>query len=105
MWRVRGLAEPFYVLCGYGQSGSRLARALDHMGNRLVVVEPSPVRTARIAMAGEDGVNQAIAIGARVLNPAIPIVARAKSRVAKVNLESFGGVEVINPFETFAFNL
>ena len=56
-------------------------------------------------MAGEDGVNQAIAIGARVLNPSIPIVARAKSGVAQVNLESFGGVAVINPFETFAFNL
>ena len=44
-------------------------------------------------------------IGARVLNPTLPIVARAKSAIAKVNLESFGGVAVINPFETFAFNL
>ena len=139
--RVRGIGEPFYVLCGYGQSGSRLALALDKLGNRLVIVEPSPVRLAQIAvqdyaippltlaadarladvledsgirskhcmgliaLAGEDGVNQAIAIGARVLNPSIPIVASAKSDVAKVNLESFGGVAVINPFETFAFNL
>ena len=140
-WRARGVAEPFYILCGYGQSGARLARALDRMGNHLVILDPSAERLARatiqdfatppltlaadgrladvledsgihsphclglIALAGEDGTNQAIAIGARVLNPAIPIVARAKSGVAKVNLESFGGVAVINPFETFAANL
>jgi Trk K+ transport system NAD-binding subunit len=139
--RARGIAEPFYVLCGYGQSGSRLARALDRLGNRLVIVDPSTQRLAPvvvqeyatppltlaadarladvlvdcgirsphclglIALAGEDGVNQAIAIDARVLNPGIPIVARAKSRVAEVNLKSFGGVTVINPFETFAYNL
>ena len=140
-WQVRGLAEPFYVLCGYGQSGSRLARAIDRLGNRLVIVDPSSERMAPVAMqefatppltlaadarladvlvdcgirsphclgvialAGEDGVNQAIAIDARVLNPGILIVARAKSTVAKANLESFGGVAVINPFETFAYNL
>jgi len=140
-WQVRGLAEPFYVLCGYGQSGARLARAIDRLGNRLVIVDPSTERMAPvaiqeyafppltlaadarladvlvdcgirsphclgvIALAGEDAVNQAIAIDARVLNPSILIVARAKSAVAKVNLESFGGVAVINPFETFAYNL
>ncbi|MEO8741458.1 MAG: NAD-binding protein, partial [Casimicrobiaceae bacterium] len=140
-WQARGIAVPFYVLCGYGQSGSRLARALDRLGNRLVIVDPSPQRMAPIAvqeyatppltlaadarladvlvdcgirspfclgliaLAGEDAVNQAIAIDARVLNPGIAIVARAKSAVAKVNLESFGGVAVINPFETFAYNL
>ncbi len=140
-WRVGGIGEPFYILCGYGQSGSRLARALDRLGNRLVIVEPrseridkvaiqdfltppltltsdarladvladcgirSPHCQGLIALAGDDPVNQAIAIGARVLNPSLLIVARAKSGVAKVNLESFGGVQVINPFETFAFNL
>jgi Trk K+ transport system NAD-binding subunit len=139
--QVRSLAEPFYVLCGYGQSGSRLARAIDRLGNRLVIVDLSAERMAPvaiqeyatppltlaadarladvlvdcgirspfclgvIALAGEDAVNQAIAIDARVLNPGILIVARAKSVVAKANLESFGGVAVINPFETFAFNL
>ncbi len=141
IWRVRGISEPFYVLCGYGQSGFRLARALDRMGSRLVIIEPSVERMARIAiqdyatpplalaadarladvlegsgirspyclgliaLAGDDDVNQAIAIGARVLNPSIPIIAGARSDVAQVNLESFGGVAVINPFETFAFNI
>ncbi len=141
IWRVRGIAEPFYIVCGYGQSGAGLARSLDGLGNRLVIIEPQPERVARVAiqdyatppltltadarladvledagiasphcqglvaLAGEDAVNQAIAIGARLLNPSIQIVARAKSHVAKVNLESFGGVEVVNPFETFASNL
>ena len=140
-WRVGGIADPFYVLCGYGQSGARLARALDRLGNRLVIVEPDAIRAARtgiqdfitspltlvsdarladvledcgihsphclglIALAGEDAVNQAIAIGARVLNPKLQIVARAKSEVARINLESFGGVTVINPFTTFAVNV
>ena len=140
-WQVRGLGEPFYVLCGYGQSGARLARAIDRLGNRLVIVDPSTDRMAPvavqefatppltlaadarladvlvdcgirsphclgvIALAGADAVNQAIAIDARVLNPGILIVARAKSTVAKVNLQSFGGVAVINPFETFAYNV
>ncbi len=139
--RVRGMAEPFYILCGYGQSGSRLARSLDRLGNRLIIIEPRPERIERsaiedyattpltltadarladvledggirspyckglIALAGEDAVNQAIAIGARLLGPELQIVARAKSHVATANLESFGGVQVINPFETFAFNL
>ena len=141
IWRVNGIAEPFVIVCGYGESGARLARSLDRLGNRLVIVEPQPERAARIAiedyitppltltadarladvledagirkahcegviaLAGEDDVSQAIAIGARLLNPAVQVVARVKSRVAKVNLESFGGVEVVNPFETFAFNL
>ena len=140
-WRVSGIAEPFYVLCGYGQSGARLARALDHLNNRLVIVEPNAIRAARttiqdfattplmlvsdarladvledcgirsphclglIALAGDDAVNQAIAIGARVLSPNLQIVARAKSDVARINLESFGGVQVINPFTTFAVNV
>jgi voltage-gated potassium channel len=139
--RVRDVTEPFYVLCGYGQSGSRLARALDRLGNRMVIVELNAERAARtaiqdfstppltlaadarladvledsgihsehcqglVAMTGEDAVNQAIAIGARVLNPSLQIVARAKSDAARVNLESFGGVQVINPFDTFAANL
>ncbi|MBK7472119.1 MAG: NAD-binding protein [Betaproteobacteria bacterium] len=49
-WRVRDLAEPFYILCGYGQSGARLAHSLDRLGNRLVIVEPDPERIARVAI-------------------------------------------------------
>src|SRR5262245_6369650 len=45
-WRVRHVGEPFYVMCGYGQSGSRLARALDRLGSYLVIIEPSRERMA-----------------------------------------------------------
>lgn len=140
-WRVRGVSEPFFVICGAGQSATALARALDRIGNRLIVIDPNEERTSRfdmvdfaspplilcedarlpdalvdsgilkpnclglMALAGDDGANQAIAIGARTLNPKLRIVARVKSNVAKVNLEAFGGVHVINPFETFATNV
>ena len=139
--RVGSLAEPFYIICGFGQSGSRLAHSLDQLGNRLVIIDPSQDRIDRVsiqdffnvpltviadarladvledagihsphcqalvALAGEDAVNQAIAIGARFLCPEIQIVAREKSHVATANLEAFGGVQVVNPYETFAFNL
>ncbi|MGH1357270.1 MAG: NAD-binding protein [Burkholderiaceae bacterium] len=140
-WRVKGLSEPFFVICGAGQSATALARAMDRIGNRLVVIDPDEDRTSRfdmvdfaspplvlcddarlpdvlvdsgilnsnclglMALAGDDGANQAIAIGARTLNPDLRIVARVKTNVAQVNLEAFGGVHVINPFETFATNV
>ena len=140
-WRVRGLAEPFFIVCGAGQSGAALARALDRTGVRVVVVELRADRAARfeleefaegpivlcadarlpdvlndaglrkpncqglIALAADDGTNQAIAIGARTLNAGIKVVSRVKSTVAQGNLEAFGGVHVINPFETFAVNV
>ena len=139
--RVRRMAEPFYIVCGYGQSGARLSTSLDRLGNRLVIIDPSTERIDRVgirdfsnvpltlnadarladvledagirspycqalvALAGEDAVNQAIAIGAHFLSPQLQIVAREKSHVATANLEAFGGVQVVNPYETFAFNL
>ncbi|MEO8137422.1 MAG: NAD-binding protein, partial [Betaproteobacteria bacterium] len=78
---------------------ARLADVLEDAGIR------SPYCQALIALAGDDEVNQAIAIGARFLCPSIQIVAREKSHVATANLEAFGGVQVVNPFETFAANL
>ncbi|MBL8376324.1 MAG: NAD-binding protein [Burkholderiales bacterium] len=139
--RVRGIGEPFVIICGYGQSGAALARALDRDGMRAVIVEPREERvallvledyahpplalaadarlpdvltdcgillpqcTALVALAGDDNVNQAVAIGARVLNNDLPIVTRVKSHEAEVNLAGFAGVQVVNPFETFAINL
>jgi voltage-gated potassium channel len=140
-WRVRTLAEPFYILCGYGQSSRALAHALDRMGIRVVVVELQKERASRVAiesfnshpivayadarfpnvlrdagigrkncvgllaLTGDDKANQTIAIGARTLQPSLRVVARVKSEIAKVNLEAFGDVAVINPFETFAANV
>jgi voltage-gated potassium channel len=140
-WRVRTLAEPFYILCGYGQSSRALAHALDRMGIRVVVIEHEKDRASRIAiesfsshpvvahadarfpnilrdagisqkncvgllaLTGDDKANQTIAIGARTLQPSLRVIARVKSEIAKVNLEAFGDVAVINPFETFAANV
>lgn len=140
-WRVRGVGDPFYIICGAGQSGTALALALDKVGYRLIVIEMMESRCARlqfeeflqpplvltgdarlpdlledagihrpeceglISLVSDDGANQAIAIGARTLNQSIRVIARAKSNVAQVNLASFGGVHVINPFETFATNV
>ncbi len=140
-WRVGGIVDPFVIICGYGQSGATLARALDRIGLRLVIVELRADRAAHIAiedyrspplvlssdarlpdvledagirkpecegliaLAGDDSANQAIAIGARTLAANLKVVARAKARVAQANLEAFGGMHVINPFETFATNL
>ena len=38
------LQEPFYILCSYGQSAALLAKALDHMNMRVVVIERSQNR-------------------------------------------------------------
>jgi len=139
--RVRRLTDPFYVVCGYGQSGRRLVAAFDEIGYATVVLEIDPdrarahlvrdtlqpsalliadarspdvleaagVRMANcaglVALTREDQINQAIAIGARVLARELPVLARVKSPGARETLEAIGNVMVVNPFETFAFNL
>lgn len=37
--RIRQLREPFYILCGYGETGKELARALTERGQHVVVVD------------------------------------------------------------------
>lgn len=41
---VRRLVDRFFVICGYGQSGQRLAAALDRLGYATVVLETNPDR-------------------------------------------------------------
>lgn len=45
--RVRRLDEPFYLIAGYGQSGTALAHAFDELGTRSVLIEQRPERAAR----------------------------------------------------------
>ena len=40
--RVAGLAEPFYLVCGYGYTGQRLVRRLDEYEIRTVVIDCDP---------------------------------------------------------------
>jgi Trk K+ transport system NAD-binding subunit len=139
--RVAALGEPFAVVCGYGQSGQAIARALDALGVRLVIVDVDPARVAPVAVqpyavgplvlaadarrpevlrsagiakpecravvavTGDDDANQAIAIGARVLDLATQVIARASDPVVQANLAEFGGVQVIDPFRSFAQNV
>ncbi len=139
--RVARLAEPYCVICGYGRSGGAIARALDALGVRLVIVEHDRDRTVSIeiedfdtpplvlvadarrpemlrdagiakpecravlAITGDDEVNQAIAIGTRVLDPATHVIARVTDPIVRANLTEFGGVQLIDPFRTFATNL
>jgi Trk K+ transport system NAD-binding subunit len=42
--RVRAMREPFYLVCGYGQTGSGLVRALTDRGQRAVVLDNNPER-------------------------------------------------------------
>ena len=42
--RVRRLSDPFFIVCGYGQSGRRLVAALDEIGFATVVLESDPER-------------------------------------------------------------
>jgi Trk K+ transport system NAD-binding subunit len=42
--RVRRMTDPFFVVCGYGQSGRKLVAALDEIGFGTVVLESDPDR-------------------------------------------------------------
>ena len=48
--RVAGVTSPFVLIVGYGQSGIMLARILDRMGMRMVIVEMRPERAATIEL-------------------------------------------------------
>src|SRR4029079_6585507 len=41
---VRHLREPFYLVCGLGETGLTVARALDAMGRRFVAVDADEAR-------------------------------------------------------------
>jgi Trk K+ transport system NAD-binding subunit len=139
--RVADLRERYVVICGYGRSGAAIARALDALGVRVVVVDADPVRVAPIAvqpfaivplvlvadarrpevlrdagiakaecravlaLTGDDEANQSIAVGTRVLDADTRVIARVADPVVHANLAEFGGVQVVNPFQTFAANV
>jgi voltage-gated potassium channel len=134
---VRAMREPFYVICGFGETGLLLARALDSLRQRFVVVEIDPERAQALSLLGleqdvpvlpadaalpdkllaaglgkpqcqgvlaltdDDQANLAVAMSVRLLNPRIPVLARAMSREVAANMASFGTDSIINPFTTF----
>lgn len=49
---VRRLSEPFYLICGHGDTGALLVRALTETGRRCVVIDIDPERINALELAG-----------------------------------------------------
>ncbi|TVQ88465.1 MAG: potassium transporter TrkA [Chromatiaceae bacterium] len=65
--RVAALRQPFYLICGYGQAGSGLVRALSERGQRVVVMDNNP---ERIDLLGLDNLPEFVpALSADVRRP------------------------------------
>ena len=47
---VRQLREPFYIVCGYGETGSLLVNALDSKGIRVVTLDVDPERISELEL-------------------------------------------------------
>jgi voltage-gated potassium channel len=139
--RVRHQTEPFYLICGCGETGSLIAHSFDHRGQSFVVIEKDELRVQELdlqdfktdtpalaadasqpdillqaglkhpkcrgvlAVTNDEEANLAIAIAVRLLNPGIPVIARARSPSVVANMASFGTNHIINPFERFAERL
>lgn len=139
--RVRWLGEPFYIVCGFGNTGSMVVSGLLSRGLHAVVLERQPATVHRmildeayarvpalacdtservnlelaglnspscrgvIATANEDHANLMIAITAKLLRPAIPVLARSETARVSDNLTSFGTDYVIDPYAIFAERL
>jgi len=58
-----------------------------------------------LAVTDDEQANLAIAIAVRLLNPDIPVIARAEQAAIAANMASFGTDHIINPFERFAESL
>lgn len=49
---VHRLREPFYLVCGYGETGRLLCNGLDQLGYRVVVVESDEAKVGQIDLHG-----------------------------------------------------
>lgn len=49
---VRRIVEPFYIVCGYGDTGSLLVQALVRRNRRAVVIDKDPERINDLALEG-----------------------------------------------------
>jgi voltage-gated potassium channel len=139
--KVHRLHEPFYIVCGYGETGALVCHTLDRWGWRFTVLDKSadaidtvdlaqyasetpalaadasdpgrllaaglknPACRGVLALTDDDDANLAVAIAVRLLNPAVPVLARAMSRSIADNMESFHTDHVVNPFHIFGETL
>jgi len=138
---VRSIVEPFFIICGIGETGGLVAKALDLRGRRFVVVEVDGTRVQQmdlmdfqqvplalaadarlpdhlvaaglrkdqcrgvLALTNDDQVNLAVAMTVRLLEPNVPVLARAMRRETAANMASFGTHHIINPFARFGEQL
>lgn len=139
--RVRHLKEPFYLICGCGETGSLIAHNFDRLGQAFVILEKDELRVQELdlqdfktdtpalaadaqlpenlllaglkhpkcrgvlAVTNDELANLGIAIAVRLLNPTIPVIARARSPSVAANMASFGTDHIIDPFARFAEHL
>ncbi|HYR36041.1 MAG TPA: monovalent cation:proton antiporter-2 (CPA2) family protein [Burkholderiales bacterium] len=118
-------AERHVVVLGYGRNGQRLARLLDAEGVRYVALDLDPERVREAALAGESvvyadssrrealvaagiaraaaavvtfaDVNTALRVLAHIhaLNPAVPVIVRARDEADIGRLTEAGATEVV----------
>jgi CPA2 family monovalent cation:H+ antiporter-2 len=118
-------AERHVVVLGYGRNGQRLARLLDAEGVRYVALDLDPERVREAALAGDNvvfadssrrealiaaGISRAVAAvvtfadvraSLRVLahihalNPAVPVIVRARDEADIAPLSAAGATEVV----------
>jgi Trk K+ transport system NAD-binding subunit len=136
--RVARMQSSFFIVCGCGETGGLICRALDVMGHDFVILEKNETRVeeldledfktndpalaadaalpSNLLMAGlrhrkcrgvlavtdNEDANLAIAINVRLLNPDIPVLARARTPIVSANMASFGTHHIINGYERFA---
>lgn len=67
--RAGSLTDPFFIICGCGQSGAALAQALDRMGYRVVLIDERPDRIARLTTS--DFAMPPVALVADARNPEV----------------------------------
>ncbi|MDD2885108.1 MAG: NAD-binding protein [Dechloromonas sp.] len=139
--RIRHLKEPFYLVCGCGETGNLICRNFDRTGTVFVVIEKEELRVEELdlqdfksdtpalaadasqpenlqlaglthhkcrgvlAVTNDEQANLAIAIAVHLLNPKIPVIARARSPAIIANMASFGTDHIINAFDRFAEHL
>lgn len=65
-WRVRRMGEPFLLICGCGETGSLVGRALDRQGRRFVVLEASKERVEELDLEDFKTDTPALALDARL---------------------------------------
>ncbi len=76
--QVRSIREPFYIVCGAGETGVLVMQGLDHLNLRFVVIEKEESRVSRMVLeefAGEapmrsaDAAQPSVLVSAGLLSP------------------------------------